>query len=100
MIQISQNKTSIIDKANLDVLKKTFEEEHVVVLKDLLAPSLRVFIEMQLQKADYIKKIHASKTNYIIGEEFVLDKQNILYNMFLVLMNTNEYVDAIRYITG
>ncbi len=100
MIQISQNKTSIINQDNLDKLKKIFEKEHVIVLQDLLAPSLRGFIEMQFQKADYLKKTHVGKENYIIGEEFVLNKQSMLYSMFLLLMNTNEYLDAIRYITG
>ena len=100
MITIHKNKTIIQDKNMLDKLKLEFEKTHSIVLDSLLSTDLKGFISQQLEKANYIKKSHRGKNDYLIGEEYIVQDDNILCNMLFLLMNRNEYLEAIRYITG
>jgi hypothetical protein len=100
MIHIYKDKTVIQDQKKLDELKLEFENTHSIVLNDLLSVDLRGFITMELRRANYIKKTHQEKDDYIIGEEYMIEDKNIIANLFFLLMNRNEYLDAIRYVTG
>lgn len=84
----------------MDELKLEFEKTHSIVLNDLLSTDLKNFITIELRRANYIKKTHEAKNDYIIGEEYMVEDKNIIANLFFLLMNRNEYLDAIRYITG
>lgn len=100
MIELTHNTAIIKSKENLERLKKEFEETHCIVLKNLISPSLKPMILNHLDNANYLKKIHHSKKNHIIGEEFILQRKNLLYQLFYLLMNMNSYLDIIRYVTS
>ena len=99
MFQINQRSVSKPTTEELQDLQRQFETQHCAILNNIISPQMQPLIQRMITGASYQSHVHEAKSSFVIGKEFVIDPQNMLYNLFFVLMNTNDFMDTIRSIT-
>lgn len=101
MLQLLQSKTLVPPTNILDALRKEFDDSHCLVLDHLISDQMSKLIELNLGKGSYKNTVHSNQKGNIFGEELTLNTDNnLLKQILFMLMNRDEFLNTIGYITG
>jgi hypothetical protein len=92
MLQLSRN--GLLVQGQLKTLRDHFAARHFVVLTKLLEPALLQMVQRQIEHAPWRSSAYDD-----VGREFTLDNP-VTIRLLLFLLNSPEFLNAIRFITG
>lgn len=94
MLQLTRK--GLVLQGQLDVLRDRFATNHYVVLEKLLEPELLETVQRKIGKAPW----RSSAYDSFEATEFTLDDDAVGVHLLLFLLNTPEFLNAIRIVSG